>query len=118
VSLEQVRMNGILDGSLVCLALLLSVGYALLSLGPRSLRRKLLAAFAYAAARVPAVLGLRAAAQRLSMAANGKSHGACGGCDDCGTGAAEAANSPTKDSPAAEVRVPVAKIGRRARGDR
>jgi len=111
-------MNGILDGSLVCLALLLSVGYALLSLGPRSLRRKLLAAFAYAAARVPAVLGLRAAAQRLSMAANGKSHGACGGCDDCGTGAAEAANSPTKDSPAAEVRVPVAKIGRRARGDR
>jgi hypothetical protein len=92
-------MNGFLDGSLVCLALLLSVGYALLSLGPRTLRRKLLAAFAYAA----------------SMAAQGKSHGACGGCDDCGTSAADATKSPTKESPAAEIRVPVAKIGRRAR---
>jgi hypothetical protein len=108
-------MNGILDGSLVCLALLLSVGYALLSLGPRSLRRKLLAACARAAARVPAVLGLRAAAQRLSIAAAGKSHGACGGCDDCGT-SADATKSPTTDSPTAEVRVLVAKIGRRARG--
>src|SRR5271155_1834681 len=108
-------MNGILDGSLVCLALLLSVGYALLSLGPRSLRRKLLAVCAFAAARVPAVLGLRGAAQRLSIAADGKSQGACGGCDDCGTSAADATKSATKDSPAAEVRVPVAKIGRRAR---
>jgi hypothetical protein len=115
VSLEQVRMNGILDGSLVCLALLLSVGYALLSLGPRSLRRKLLAASSWAAARMPAALGLRGAAQRLSMAAVGKSHGACGGCDDCGTSAADATKSATKDSPPAEVRVPVAKIGRRAR---
>jgi hypothetical protein len=110
------HMNGILDGSLVCLALLLSVGYALLSLGPRSLRRKLLAGLSRTAARVPAVLGLRAAAQRLSMAADGKSHGACGGCDDCGTSAAGAANSPTSDSQAAEVRVPIAKIGRRVRG--
>jgi hypothetical protein len=111
-------MNGILDGSLVCLALLLSVGYALLSLGPRSLRRKLLAALSRAAVRVPAVLGLRGAAQRLSIAAAGKSQGACGGCDDCGTSAADAAQtqSPTRDSPAAEVSVPVAKIGRRARG--
>ena len=109
-------MNGILDGSLVCLALLLSVGYALLSLGPRSLRRKLLAALSRAAARVPAVLGLRRAAQRLSMAADGKSHGACGGCDDCGTTDADATKSSKRDAPAAEVRVPVAKIGRRARG--
>jgi hypothetical protein len=109
-------MNAILDGSLVCLALLLSVGYALLSLGPRSLRRKLLAAYAHAAARVPAVLGLRAAALRLGIAAADKSHGACGGCDDCGTSAADATKSSTRDSPATEVRVPVAKIGRRARG--
>jgi hypothetical protein len=109
-------MNGILDGALVCLALLLSVGYALWSLGPRSLRGKLLAAFAHAAARVPAVLGLRAAAQRLSTAAAGKSQGACGGCDDCGTSAAEATKSSTGESQTAEVRVPVAKIGRRARG--
>jgi len=109
-------MNGILDGSLVCLALLLSVGYALLSLGPRSLRRRLLAALSGAAARAPAVLGLRAAAQRLSTAAAGKSQGACGGCDDCGTSAADTTKSPAKDLPTAEVRVPVAKIGRRARG--
>ena len=107
-------MNGILDRSLVCLALLLSVGYALLSLGPRSLRRRLLAALSLALGRLPAVLGLRGAAQRLSVAADGKGHGACGGCDDCGTSAADAAKSPTSDSQAAEVRVPVAKIGRRA----
>jgi hypothetical protein len=109
-------MNGFLDGSLVCLALLLSVGYALLSLGPRSLRASLLALLSRAAARVPAVLGLRAAAQRLSMAADGTSHGACGGCDDCGSSAAGATKSPTSDSQPAEVRVPVAKIGRRVRG--
>jgi len=109
-------MNEFLDGFVVGLALLLSVGYALLSLGPRSLRRRLLEALSWAAARVPAVLGLRAAAQRLSIAAAGKNQGACGGCDDCGTSAADATKSPAKDSPAAEVRVPVAKIGRRARG--
>ena len=109
-------MNGILDGSLVCLALLLSVGYALLSLGPRSLRAKLLALLSRAAARVPAVLGLRGAAQRLSIAAAGKSQGACGGCDDCGTSAADATKSATGESQAAEVRIPVTKIGRRVRG--
>jgi hypothetical protein len=94
-------MNGILDGSLVCIALLLSVGYALLSLGPRSLRRTLLATLSLWLGRVPAVP---------------KSQGACGGCDDCGTTAAGATESPTSDAPATEVRVPVAKIGRRARG--
>ena len=109
-------MNGILDGSLVCLALLLSVGYALLSLGPRSLRAKLLALLSRGAARVPVVFGLRGAAQRLSIAAAGKNQGACGGCDDCGTTTAAAAESPAKNSSAAEVRVPIAKIGRRARG--
>jgi hypothetical protein len=107
-------MNGILDRSLVCLALLLSVGYALLSLGPRSLRRRLLGALSLALGRVPAVLGLRGAAQRLSMAADGKGQGACGGCDDCGSSAAGATASPTKDRAPAEVRVPVGKIGRRA----
>ncbi|MGC1521607.1 MAG: DUF6587 family protein [Steroidobacteraceae bacterium] len=111
-------MNGILDGFLVGIALLLSVGYALLSLGPRSLRRRLLAALSFALGRAPAVLGLRGAAERLAIAAAGKSHGACGGCDDCGTNAAgaTATQPPTRDRAAAEVRVPVAKIGRRARG--
>ena len=37
-------MNSVIDDSLVALALLVSGGYALLSLGPKSLRRLLLAA--------------------------------------------------------------------------
>jgi Family of unknown function (DUF6587) len=105
-------MNGILDGAVVCLALLVSVGYALLSLGPRSLRRRMLLALSLALGRVPAFVGLRGASQRAAAAAAGKGQGACGGCDDCGT----AAGGATKSSPEAEVRVPVAKVGRRARG--
>src|SRR5258707_14479462 len=58
-------MNGVIDGSLVALALLASGGYVLLSLGPRSLRRRLLGALSQAAARLPAFLGLRRMAQRL-----------------------------------------------------
>jgi hypothetical protein len=94
-------MNSVIDNSLVGLALLGSAGYALLSLGPRSLRRRLLAA------------------QRLAAASAGKAHSACGGCDSCGS-----EQSPTTEGPsrikepvgtsAADVRVPVAKIGRRA----
>ncbi len=106
-------MNGILDGSLVCLALLLSVGYAVLSLGPRSLRRKLLTALRLVLERLTAVPGARAAARRLGVAAAGKGHGACGGCDDCATSGAGAAQSPAKDPPGAEVRVPLDKVGRR-----
>ena len=97
-------MNGILDNSLVGLALLMSAGYALLTLGPRSLRRRWLASLGRAAARAPVFLGLRRSAQRLSAAAD-KPAGACGGCDDCGS---------EKSAPAAEVSVPVEKIGRRA----
>ena len=102
-------MNNLIDSSLVGLALLGSAGYVLLSLGPRSLRRHLLAALSRAAARAPAFLGLRRTAQRLATAAAGKAHGACGGCDDCGSAQA-AAKTPGEG----EVRVPVGKIGRRA----
>jgi hypothetical protein len=97
-------MNGILDNLLVGLALLMSAGYALLTLGPRSLRRRLLTALGRAAAGGPAFLGVRRAAQRLIAAAADKPAGACGGCDDCGS---------DKSASAAEVRVPVEKIGRR-----
>ena|ERR1700722_17453743 len=100
-------MNGILDNSLVGLALLMSAGYALLTLGPRSLRRRLLAALGRAAARAPLPLGLRQAAQRLTAAAADKPAGACGGCEDCGS---------EKSTSAAEVSVPVEKIGRRIAG--
>jgi len=65
-------MNSVIDNSLVGLALLVSAGYALLSLGPRSLRRRLLAARSRAAARAPAFLGLRRTAQRLAVASAGK----------------------------------------------
>ena len=102
-------MNTVIDNSLVGLALLMSGGYALLSLGPKSLRRRLLAALSRAAARAPAILGLRRTSQWLAVASKGKAQGACGGCDSCGS-----EQAPAQKSPAAEVRVPVPKIGRRA----
>jgi hypothetical protein len=81
-------MNSALDYSLVGLVLIGSLGYAVVSLGPRSLRRRLMA--------------------RLGREADGKSQGSCGGCDDCGS-----AQEPAQKSPAADVTVPVSKIGRR-----
>src|ERR1700676_2513966 len=102
-------MNSVIDDSLVALALLVSGGYALLSLGPKSLRRRLLAALSRAAARAPAFLGLRRTAQWLAAASVGKTPGACGGCGDCG-----AEKAPAKKPAGAEITVPVGKIGRRA----
>jgi hypothetical protein len=104
-------MNSILDDSLVGLALLASAGYALASLGPRSLRRRILGVLGRAAAHAPAFLGLGRVAQRLAAASMAKAQGACGGCDSCG---AEPTSAP--QPPNAEVRVPVAQISRRARG--
>lgn len=102
-------MNGILDNSLVGLVLLVSAGYAMSSLGPRSLRRSVLAALSRTAARAPAFLGLRRTAQWLAVASADKAQGACGGCDGCGSEPA-----PAQKSPAAEITVQVTKIGRRA----
>jgi hypothetical protein len=102
-------MNSVIDNALVGLALLVSAGYALLSLGPKSLRRRLLAALSGAMARAPAFLGLGRMAQWLAAASKAKAKGACGGCDDCG-----AEKAPAKKSAAAEITVPVGKIGRRA----
>jgi hypothetical protein len=104
-------MNSVLDNSLVGLALLVSGGYAVASLGPKSVRRRLLAAMARATARAPRYLGLRRISARLD-AASGKVQGACGGCDSCGSDQAPAGKS-AENSPPAEVSVPVAKIGRR-----
>ena len=109
-------MNSVLDILLVGLALLASAGYALLSLGPRSLRRRLLAGMSRLTARAPAFLGLQRASQRLAVAAAGKAHGACGGCDDCGSENAPATTAAEQPSPVAEIRIPVTKIGRRAEG--
>ncbi|MGB6307444.1 MAG: DUF6587 family protein [Steroidobacteraceae bacterium] len=102
-------MNSILDGTLVSLALLVSAGYALTSLGPQSFRRRILALLSRAAAHAPPFLGLRRTAQRLDAAAL-KAPGACGGCDSCGS-----EQTPAQKPRGADVSVPVAKIGRRAR---
>jgi hypothetical protein len=103
-------MNSILDDSLVGLAILASAGYAVAALGPRNLRRRFLGVLSRAAARAPAFLGLGRAAQRLAVASAAKAQGSCGGCENCGS---ESTAAP--QPPQAEIRVPVARIGRRAR---
>jgi hypothetical protein len=101
-------MNGILDNALVGLALVVSAAYALISLGPKSLRRRLFGALGRVTARAPGLLHLRRAAQWFAAASKDKAQGACGGCDNCGS---EPAAAPT--SPQPEVKVPLANIGRR-----
>ena len=98
-------MNPLLDDLLVGAALLLSLVYALVKLGPRALRTRMLEISSRMLAAAPAVFRLGRAAQRLS-AASGKAPGACGGCDNCGS-----ESSPPKVS--AEISVPVGKIRRR-----
>jgi hypothetical protein len=105
-------MSSVLDSLLVGFALLASGVYALLSLGPRSLRRRSLAGLSRLLAMAPGSFGLRRMAQRIAVAAGGKAPGACGGCDDCGS--EEAPASAERQSSAVEIRVPVTKISRRA----
>jgi hypothetical protein len=97
-------MNGVLDESLVGLALLISAGYALSALGPRSLRRRMLSAAGRAFASAPPFLRLRGLSQRLLAASRDPASGACGGCDGCGS---------EQNAPSPEVRVPVDQVGRR-----
>jgi len=82
-------MNGIIDNALVGLALLASALYALTSLGPRSLRFRLLAAMSRWVSRFPGILGMRRVAQRLAAAA-GRAAGAGGGCNSCSSSPASA----------------------------
>jgi hypothetical protein len=101
-------MSGSLDKLLVGLVLLLSVGYAVASLGPRTLRKRILDTLGRAAGRAPRFLRLKRVAQHLSAASTAKATGACGGCDDCG-----AETAPKTQSPG-EIKIPVGNIGRRA----
>ncbi|HWG70036.1 MAG TPA: DUF6587 family protein [Steroidobacteraceae bacterium] len=101
-------MNGIIDNVLVGLALLASALYVLTSLGPRSLRYRLLAAMSRQVARLPEFLRLRRAAQRLAAAA-GRAAGAGGGCNGCSSSPASA-KAPRKSLSG----LPVGKHGRRA----
>jgi hypothetical protein len=101
-------MNGFLDNFLVGLVLVVSAVYAVFSLGPRSLRRRVLAALSRVTAHASAFPGLRRASRWLAAASAGKAQGACGGCDSCGS-----EQSSAQKAPAAEITVPVAKIGKR-----
>jgi hypothetical protein len=121
-------MNPLLDNFLVVAALAASAVYALFKLGPRALRRALLSRVAGWVGRAPDWCGLRGLAVRLGAAV--QSSGSCGGCDNCGNeGAAAQASPPAGQSlddsgarrPAShstsgsEIRVPLARIGRRPR---
>jgi hypothetical protein len=101
-------MNAVLDNFLVGVLLLVSVGYALYKLGPRALRKRMLAALSRVMSAAPAFLGLGRAARRLTLESAGNA-GACGGCDNCGS---ETSSQPKPSS--AEIKIPVANIGRRA----
>jgi hypothetical protein len=81
-------MSMLLGNILVGLAVAGSVTYAALSLGPRTWRRAIRSALGFksAAANEPA--------------------GACGGCDGCGS-------EPLGQSPSTEVKIPLARVGRR-----
>jgi hypothetical protein len=107
-------MSRILDNTLVALALVASTGYAVASLGPRSLRRRLTAQLGRLAARAPAYLGLRRVARRFAAAAE-KAPGACGGCDNCGSEPAPPPDAPAGPATRTEIRVPVSRTGRRVR---
>jgi hypothetical protein len=101
-------MNSFLDDLLVGLVLLSSVGYAIYSLGPRTVRGRLLTGASSLLGGLPAFMGLRGIAQRLGRAAAVKAKGSCGGCDNCGS------DQPAMTQGSAnEVRIPVAGIVKR-----
>jgi hypothetical protein len=101
-------MNSMIDVSLVGVALLASAVYVISSLGPRSLKPRVLLTLSRYLASAPAFMGLRPFAQRLREAAAAKTNGACGGCDSC-----ETVEVSAQQASSAEVLVPVTKIGRR-----
>jgi hypothetical protein len=101
-------MIRILDPVLVGLALFVSAAYVASALGPRSLRRRVLAASSRLLARAPASLGLRRMAEWLAVRSAHGAQGACGGCDSCGP-----EQTPTQKPADAEVGVPLSNISRR-----
>jgi hypothetical protein len=102
-------MRGLLDEILVGGALLASIIYALLSLGPRTLKRGLAVRAAAWVRSIPAMPGRLSLSRRLETAAAIKPPGACGGCDNCGS--APAPESTGSAEP--QVRIPVSTIGKR-----
>jgi hypothetical protein len=101
-------MNNFLDDSLVALVLLVSAGYVVSSLGPKSLRHRFLQVLSRVLGKAPAFLRLGPVSEKLSAAAAVKAKGACGGCDNCGS-----EQTPAAKSTSTEIAVSVEKIGRR-----
>jgi hypothetical protein len=99
-------MSRLLDYALVAMVLAASVGYALYSLGPKTLRRWMRTMLADIAARAPAALRLGGLERRLREAAGAS--GACGGCDSCAPSAEHASGAAVT-----EIQVPAASIGKR-----
>ncbi len=93
-----------LDDLTVGVLLLASILYAAYSLGPKTLRRRLLAALGSA---LPGSLS-----RRLQLAAAAKSADSCGGCESCGS-AEKTAASESAAAPGGEVRIPLSQIGKR-----
>jgi hypothetical protein len=100
-------MHGVLDEILVGVVLFASVAYAVLSLGPRTLRSRLLAGASMLLRRAPAYPRVRALATRLETAASILPKGSCGGCDNCGS------EEPPAGPSGSEFRIPASKIGKR-----
>jgi hypothetical protein len=108
-------MNHWLDQSLVGLLLAASAGYALMTLGPKTLRKRILSGVSRLAASAPRMFGLSRWARRLQEAAAAKPKGACGGCEDCGAGIGTGAGTASGAQPTpSEIHIPVGKIGRRS----
>ena len=73
-------MNAVLDNFLVTAVLLVSLGYALVKLGPRTLRKRILWHLSLILGSAPSFMRLKGVAQRVATA-SGKAQAACGGCD-------------------------------------
>jgi len=99
-------MNRVLDEVVVGCALVVSVGYALASLGPKGVRHRILSALAQLAARAPPLLRSDRIARRLTEASVRASR-ACGGCGSCGF------EESTVRGLANEIKIPAANIGKR-----
>jgi hypothetical protein len=102
-------MHSLLDEFLVGGALLASILYALISLGPRTLKRGVAVRAAALIRSLPTLPGLRSLSRRLETAAAAKPTGACGGCEACGSTPAPESTGSAEP----EVRIPVSTIGKR-----
>jgi len=109
-------MHSVLDDLLVGTVLLASVVYATYSLGPKTLRRRLMRGAVTLLRKLPGVLHLQSTAQRLE-ASSLTAGGSCGGCDSCESSKPAAGTESTVatagSAVSTEIRVPLSAIRRR-----